>query len=96
MSAFLPALQFRRSFDTEACIFSTPRCTKAGIFSPRMTAVQPQVSKSHTSPQGPIYDTSSKRLDYLELVLTSRVYDVVTETPLEEAPLLSSRIKNKL
>ncbi len=34
--------------------------------------------------------------DYLDLVLTSRVYDVVKETALEEAPLLSSRLNNKI
>src|SRR5438552_1684842 len=32
--------------------------------------------------------------DYLERILTSRVYDVAVETPLERAPALSSRIGN--
>ena len=30
--------------------------------------------------------------DYLERILTSRVYDVAQETPLEEASALSSRV----
>ncbi len=34
--------------------------------------------------------------DYLELILTSRVYDVAVETPLEKAPLLSRRLKNRV
>src|SRR5947208_2384632 len=32
--------------------------------------------------------------DYLERILTSRVYDVAVETPLERAPALSSRVGN--
>jgi threonine dehydratase len=32
--------------------------------------------------------------DYLERILTSRVYDVVKETPLERAPRLSARVGN--
>lgn len=39
---------------------------------------------------------SATKSDYLELVLTSRVYDVVSETPLEPAPLLSDRFSNKI
>ena len=34
--------------------------------------------------------------DYLKRILTSRVYDVVEETPLEEAPALSERIGNRV
>jgi threonine dehydratase len=34
--------------------------------------------------------------DYLKRILTSRVYDVVEETPLERAPLLSARLGNEL
>ena len=34
--------------------------------------------------------------DYLERILTARVYDVAVETPLEPAPLLSARIGNRL
>jgi threonine dehydratase len=34
--------------------------------------------------------------DYLERILTARVYDVAQETPLEYAPNLSTRLNNKL
>lgn len=34
--------------------------------------------------------------DYLERILTARVYDVAQETPLEIAPNLSARLHNKL
>jgi threonine dehydratase len=34
--------------------------------------------------------------DYLERILTARVYDVAQETPLEYAPNLSARLQNKL
>jgi threonine dehydratase len=34
--------------------------------------------------------------DYLQLILTARVYDVAQETPLEVAPSLSTRLKNRL
>jgi threonine dehydratase len=34
--------------------------------------------------------------DYLERILTARVYDVAQETPLEIAPNLSTRLQNKL
>jgi threonine dehydratase len=34
--------------------------------------------------------------DYLEKILTARVYDVAQETPLEIAPNLSARLQNKL
>lgn len=34
--------------------------------------------------------------DYLERVLNAKVYDVAVETPLEHAPLLSSRIGNRV
>ena len=34
--------------------------------------------------------------DYLQLILTARVYDVAQETPLEYAPNLSSRLNNKV
>jgi threonine dehydratase len=37
-----------------------------------------------------------KHSDYLERILTARVYDVATETPLEIAPNLSARLKNSL
>lgn len=39
---------------------------------------------------------SPTRSDYLERVLTSRVYDVVEETPLHRAPLLSDRVGNNI
>ncbi|MBE9181638.1 threonine ammonia-lyase, biosynthetic [Oculatella sp. LEGE 06141] len=34
--------------------------------------------------------------DYLQLILTARVYDVAQESPLEHAPNLSTRLNNKL
>ncbi|MEN9455095.1 MAG: hypothetical protein RL210_614, partial [Pseudomonadota bacterium] len=34
--------------------------------------------------------------DYLERILTARVYDVAIETPLEPAPILSRRIGNQV
>ena len=34
--------------------------------------------------------------DYLEKILTAQVYDVAIESPLELAPNLSSRLKNRL
>jgi threonine dehydratase len=37
-----------------------------------------------------------KRIDYLERVLTARVYDVAIESPLELAPALSRRLGNRL
>jgi threonine dehydratase len=39
---------------------------------------------------------SSMLCDYLQLILTARVYDVAQETPLEVAPNLSARLNNKL
>jgi threonine dehydratase len=37
-----------------------------------------------------------KKPDYLERILTARVYDVAIETPLERAPNLTRRLKNDL
>jgi threonine dehydratase len=37
-----------------------------------------------------------KKNDYLERILSARVYDVATETPLEPAPALSARLGNRL
>ena len=34
--------------------------------------------------------------DYLEAILNANVYDVAIETPLQEAPLLSARLGNRL
>ncbi|MHB9086178.1 MAG: threonine ammonia-lyase, biosynthetic, partial [Thiobacillus sp.] len=34
--------------------------------------------------------------DYLERILTSRVYDVAVETPLDEAHNLSRRLNNRI
>ena len=34
--------------------------------------------------------------DYLERILTARVYDVAQESPLEYAPNLSARLHNKI
>ena len=39
---------------------------------------------------------SARDDDYLERILTARVYDVAIETPLELAPRLSARIGNRL
>ena len=36
------------------------------------------------------------KVDYLERILTARVYDVAIETPLERAPNLSARLNNTL
>ena len=36
------------------------------------------------------------KTDYLERILTAKVYDVAIETPLELAPGLSKRINNQL
>ena len=35
-------------------------------------------------------------MDYLKKILTARVYDVAVESPLEQAPLLSARLGNRL
>jgi threonine dehydratase len=40
--------------------------------------------------------TDTMHCDYLERILTARVYDVAQETPLEYAPNLSARLNNKL
>ena len=37
-----------------------------------------------------------KLADYLQKILTARVYDVAVESPLEPAPGLSARIGNKV
>ena len=37
-----------------------------------------------------------RETDYLEAVLNANVYDVAIETPLQEAPLLSERLGNRL
>ena len=37
-----------------------------------------------------------RETDYLEAILNSNVYDVANETPLQEAPLLSERLGNRL
>lgn len=75
-----------------------------------MTATQPYPSSaSNLSSSSSISDSSSEpapvycyvacsptRSDYLERVLTSRVYDVVAETPLELSRLLSDRFHNQI
>ena len=35
-------------------------------------------------------------IDYLKKILTARVYDVASETPLERAPQLSQRFDNRI
>ena len=39
---------------------------------------------------------SPRETDYLEAILNANVYDVAIETPLQEAPLLSERLGNRL
>ena len=39
---------------------------------------------------------SPSETDYLEAILNANVYDVATETPLQDAPLLSARLQNRL
>ena len=41
-------------------------------------------------------DDGAAETDYLEAVLNANVYDVAIETPLQEAPLLSQRLGNRL
>src|SRR5438105_7315670 len=41
-------------------------------------------------------DNISTHPDYLRLILTSRVYEIVKETPLVEATNLSLKLKNKI
>lgn len=41
-------------------------------------------------------DKSVNAPDYLQKILTARVYDVAAETPLEKAPILSARLNNTL
>lgn len=75
-----------------------------------MTAIQPSTSSpTGNGLPSPSVDPDSDSVpvhcnvacsptpsDYLERVLTSRVYDIVTETPLERAALLSDRLDNTL
>jgi len=37
-----------------------------------------------------------KKIDYLERILNARVYDVAIESPLEDAPILSARLHNRV
>ena len=39
---------------------------------------------------------TAKHPDYLQRILTAKVYDVAHETPLEFAPLLSRKLHNKV
>jgi len=43
-----------------------------------------------------IFSAYVMKIDYLERILTARVYDVAIETPLERAPNLSARLNNTL
>ena len=43
-----------------------------------------------------IFVPQSMSTDYLKRILTSKVYDVAVESPLEAAPLLSQRISNTI
>ena len=49
-----------------------------------------------TSPMQSCYALVMKKNDYLERILSARVYDVAIETPLEVAPNLSARLHNRL
>lgn len=66
----------------------------------RMTAApKPPPINSTLDEECPVYcyvACSPTRSDYLERVLTSRVYDVINETPLEHAPLLTARFHNRI
>lgn len=60
------------------------------------TAPTPLV-KSTEYPRLAIHDLlPSKRPDYLRLILTSKVYDILKETPLTYAPNLSTRLGNQV
>lgn len=66
---------------------------------PAAPASNPELPSDPLPDQVPVYcyvACSPTRSDYLERVLTSRVYDVVAETPLEKARLLSDRLDNVL
>jgi threonine dehydratase len=52
-------------------------------------AVPPSFAAPHSEP-----DTMT--IDYLQKILTARVYDVAVETPLELAPALSQRMDNRI
>jgi threonine dehydratase len=58
------------------------------------------ICMSKTGPQIVDYTTEKEDSlfagDYLEKILTARVYDVATESPLDPAPLLSERLGNTL
>jgi threonine dehydratase len=41
-------------------------------------------------------EKTARTRDYLQRILTARVYDVAAETPLEKAPILSARLNNTL
>lgn len=82
-------------------------CVSARHQTPCMTAVQASTPAynyasdptTKDNEECPVYcyvACSPTRSDYLERVLTSRVYDVVSETPVEVAKLLSDRLKNKV
>src|SRR5437763_15787195 len=44
----------------------------------------------------PFFVHDPMKIDYLERILTARVYDVAVETPLDRAPALSARMNNTL
>jgi len=49
-----------------------------------------------TGPRRPAAARGARRPDYLQRILTARVYDVAIETGLERAPALSARIGNEV
>ncbi len=40
--------------------------------------------------------TDADEMDYLKRILTSKVYEIIDETPLDEAPILSERLGNRV
>ena len=44
----------------------------------------------------PQLNLKTMTIDYLKKILTARVYDVASETPLELAPALSQRYQNRI
>ncbi|KAI0560393.1 Threonine ammonia-lyase [Gracilaria domingensis] len=76
----------------------TPRSTPT-VAEPRTDTSTGLRQTAKDSDQCPVYcyvACSPTRSDYLERVLNSRVYEILTETPMHIAPLLSSRLQNTI
>jgi threonine dehydratase len=56
----------------------------------------PDVSSSLAITTGSLNSNIAPRFQYLRLILTSRVYDVIEETPLTHAVNLSSRLESRV